>query len=114
VNRVPINGKVLGVAYHPGKFLSANLDKASRENENNRITLQTADGRKIVFVQIAGLIARRIACWIGEGDHVKAGQRFGLIRFGSRLDMYLPADSRVLAQAGDRVKTGETIIGYLS
>ena len=114
VNRVPISGRVLKIAYHPGKFFSANLDKASEHNENNRITLQTDDGRKIVFIQIAGLIARRIVCWIKEGDEVKAGQRFGLIRFGSRLDVYLPYDSRIIAQPHNKVKAGETILGYLS
>ncbi|MBW1766783.1 MAG: phosphatidylserine decarboxylase family protein [Deltaproteobacteria bacterium] len=101
VNRVPISGRVLKIAYHPGKFFSANLDKASEHNENNRITLQTDD-------------ARRIVCWIKEGDEVKAGQRFGLIRFGSRLDVYLPYDSRIIAQPHNKVKAGETILGYLS
>lgn len=114
VNRIPISGKILRIIYQPGKFFSANLNKASEQNEKNRITLQTSDGRKIVFVQIAGLIARRIVCWIKEGDQVSAGQRFGLIRFGSRLDVYLPQDTRVLVQPGSKVRAGETIIGYLS
>ena len=90
------------------------LDKASQENEHNRITLETGDGRKIIIVQIAGLIARRIACWIKEGDEVKSGQRFGLIRFGSKLDIYLPDDTRIIVQSRHKVKAGETILGYLS
>lgn len=114
VNRIPIGGKILGILYNPGKFFSANLNKASEQNENNRITLQTGDGRRIVFVQIAGLIARRIVCWIKEGDNVRTGQRFGLIRFGSRLDLYLPGDTRIIVQPFHKVKAGETILGYLS
>ncbi|MFH1350924.1 MAG: phosphatidylserine decarboxylase family protein [Pseudomonadota bacterium] len=114
VNRIPVSGKILDTLYHPGRFLSANLDKASEENESNRITLETDDGQRIIIVQIAGLIARRIACWIKEGDEVKAGQRFGLIRFGSRLDVYLPADSQVIVQPRHKVKAGITILGYLS
>ena len=114
VNRIPMSGRVSEIVYNRGKFFSANLDKASEQNENNRITLETNNGRKIVFVQIAGLIARRIVCWIQEQDYVKVGQRCGLIRFGSRLDIYIPADSRIIIQPRDRVKAGETIIGYLS
>ena len=114
VNRIPIGGKILATLYNPGKFFSANLDKASEQNENNRITLQTGDGRRIVLVQIAGLIARRIVCWIKEGDHVRTGQRFGLIRFGSRLDLYLPDDTHITVQPFHKVKAGETILGYLS
>ncbi len=113
VNRVPIAGNISEIAYHQGKFFSANLDKASRENENNRILLETDFGHKIAFVQIAGLIARRIACWIQEGDRVGVGQRFGLIRFGSRLDIYLPKDSRLTITPGEKVKAGTTILGYL-
>lgn len=114
VNRIPVSGRISKIDYHPGRFLSANLDKASEENENNCLTLEADDGRKILFVQIAGLIARRIACWVQEGDGVQAGQRFGLVRFGSRLDMYFPEDSRITTKSGDRVKAGETVIGYLS
>ena len=114
VNRVPISGKISRISYSPGKFFSANLDKASKQNENNRITVQTDDGRKIIFVQIAGLIARRIVCWIKERDNVEAGQRCGLIRFGSRVDVYLPGDSHIIAKPKDKVKAGETILGYLS
>jgi len=114
VNRVPATGKVTTVTYRPGRFLAANLDKASEHNERNAISLEIGDGREIVFVQVAGFIARRIACWVKQGDEVRAGQRFGLIRFGSRLDLYLPGDSRVAIAPGQKVKAGETVIGYLS
>jgi len=114
VNRIPIEGTIKAVSYHPGKFLSADLDKASEQNENNRITLKTDDSREIMVIQIAGLVARRIACWIQKGDTVKTGQRFGLIRFGSRLEVFLPEDSNIVVQIGQKVKAGETVIGYLS
>ena len=114
VNRVPMDGKIINIKYNPGDFFSANLDKASEQNENNQITLETNDGRNIVFVQIAGLIARRIVCWIRQKDLVQSGQRFGLIRFGSRLDLYLPSNSRIVVQQKTKVKAGETIMGYLT
>lgn len=114
VNRIPVRGRISGIKYNPGKFFSANLDKASEQNENNIVALDAGNGQKIVFVQIAGLIARRIVCWIKERDDVKAGQRFGLIRFGSRVDVYLPAESRINIRAREKVKAGKTIIGYLS
>lgn len=114
VNRVPIAGIIQKITYNPGRFFSANLDKASQQNENNRVTLIHSDSCRIVFVQIAGLIARRISCWIKEGSRVETGQRFGLIRFGSRLEVYLPDDSKIIAQPHQKVKAGETIIGYLS
>jgi phosphatidylserine decarboxylase len=114
VNRIPIGGMIEKITYHPGKFFSANLEKASKHNENNMITLQTPNSRRIVFVQIAGFIARRIACWVKEKDRVDAGQRFGIIRFGSRLEVYLPADSKITVNLNEKVKAGETIIGYLS
>ena len=113
VNRIPIEGTIKQISYHPGKFLSADLDKASEQNENNRITLETVDAREILVIQIAGLVARRIACWINKGDTVKTGQRFGLIRFGSRLEVFLPADSKIIAQVRQKVKAGETVIGHL-
>jgi len=113
VNRIPTGGRISRILYRPGAFFAANLDKASEKNEQNAITLDTQDGRQIVFVQIAGVIARRIACWVREGDKVQAGQRFGLIRFGSRLDIFLPEGSRVAVQKGEKVKAGKTIIGYL-
>lgn len=113
VNRVPVSGKVIKISYHPGKFFSANLDKASAENENNKIILETDDGTRLVTVQIAGLIARRVVCWINENDRVTAGNRFGLIRFGSRLDVYLPQDSQITVKQHQKVKAGETKLGYL-
>lgn len=114
VNRIPVAGKIREITYRPGRFLVASLDKASDHNERNAVMLETLGGCRIVVVQVAGLIARRIACWIMQGDKVQAGQRFGLIRFGSRLDVFLPADSRVVAVPGQRVRAGETVIGYLS
>lgn len=114
VNRVPISGRVSNISYHQGRFFSANLDKASDQNENNQITIQTDEGPKIVFIQIAGLIARRIVCWINEQEYVKIGQRFGLIRFGSRVDIFLPIDTNIIIRPKQMVKAGETILGYLS
>jgi phosphatidylserine decarboxylase len=113
INRIPIAGKIDKLIYHPGKFFSANLDKASLYNENNVVMLETDKREKIVFVQVAGLIARRIACWVKPGDCVKAGQRFGLIRFGSRLEVYLPPDSIITVRKGEKVKAGQTVLGYL-
>ena len=113
VNRIPIYSKISKIIYHPGKFFAANLDKASEQNESNMISLQTENGCNIIVIQIAGLIARRIACWIKEGDVVKAGQRFGLIRFGSRLDIYLPDNTRINVKVRQKVKAGVTIIGEL-
>lgn len=113
INRVPIHGKITDVSYHPGKFFSANMDKASLCNEHNLITLETEDKKKITVVQIAGLIARRIVCWVEQGDHMETGQRFGLIRFGSRIEVYLPPESKILVKQGDKVKAGQTILGYL-
>ena len=114
VNRIPIGGGIEKITYHPGKFFSANRDKASKHNENNRITLKTNASRRVVFIQIAGLIARRIACWIKEGERVEVGQRFGLIRFGSRLEVYLPVDSQITVNLNQKVKAGETVIGYIA
>jgi phosphatidylserine decarboxylase len=113
VNRVPFAGRIADVVYHPGKFFSANLDKASQDNERNAVVLETARGEKICFVQIAGLIARRIICHVKAGDAVRKGQRFGLICFGSRLDVYLPADAVPHVQLGDRVRAGTSLLGYL-
>jgi len=110
VNRVPEDGTVTQTAYHPGKFFAANLDKASLENEHNAITIQTAEGRSICFVQIAGLVARRIICQLQKGDTVARGQRFGMICFGSRLDIYLPPDTQTEVAVGDRVSAGTSVI----
>lgn len=114
VNRIPYSGEVRAILYRKGKFLSANLDKASEQNERNAILIMTDDGREIVTVQIAGLIARRIVCWLEEGMSVKKGERFGLIRFGSRLEVFLPHDAAVTVKAGDKVRAGETTIGVLA
>jgi phosphatidylserine decarboxylase len=114
VNRAPYDGTIEKIHYHPGKFLSANLDKASAENERNEIMIRTRDGRAIWAVQIAGLIARRIVCWAGTGVHVEKGERFGLIRFGSRVEVFLPTDSRIVVHPGDKVRAGQTPLGYLS
>ena len=93
VQRIPVDGRVLAVEYRPGTFLSADLDKASEDNERNALLLETADGARVGVVQIAGLLARRIVCDVAPGDEVAAGETYGLIRFGSRVDTYLPAGS---------------------
>lgn len=113
VNRIPCSGRVVSIRYSPGKFLSANLDKASALNEKNTVLIRSDDGREIMVVQIAGLIARRIVCWMKEGMKVKKGERFGLIRFGSRVEVLLPLGSRPLVKTGDKVRAGETPIGAL-
>jgi phosphatidylserine decarboxylase len=113
VNRAPCAGKIEAINYHKGKFFSANLDKASLDNERNDINIRTENGSSIWAVQIAGLIARRIVCWVKLGDTVKKGERIGLIRFGSRVDVYLPADSRLVVKIGEKVRAGETPLGYL-
>lgn len=113
VNRAPVSGRVAAVRYNKGKFLAANVDKASLENEQNGVSIETAGGRKVVYVQIAGLIARRIVCDLDEGDAVVRGQRVGLIRFGSRVDVYLPADAALSVATGDRVRAGESVVGVL-
>ena len=114
VNRIPCSGDVLFIRYKPGKFLSANLDKASALNERNTVLIRTDGGREILVVQIAGLIARRIVCWLKEGMKVKKGERFGLIRFGSRVELFLPLGSIPLVKKGDKVRAGETPIGELT
>lgn len=114
VNRMPCSGKVKKIIYNPGKFFSANLDKASKENEQNAVYLEMEDGKEICTVQIAGLIARRIICKVQESDEVGRGQRFGMICFGSRLDVYLPKDSKLNVAVGDIVKAGTSILGELT
>ncbi|KAF0157732.1 MAG: Phosphatidylserine decarboxylase proenzyme [Syntrophaceae bacterium] len=114
VNRAPYDGTIGKISYHKGKFLSANLDKASAENERNEIMICAKDGRAIWAVQIAGLIARRIVCWTRQGADIKKGERFGLIRFGSRVEVFLPSDSRVVVKLDDKVRAGQTPLGYLS
>ena len=113
VNRVPYNGQVKEIDYYPGKFFSANLDKASEQNEHNAVSIEMETGHPLCVVQIAGLIARRIICYIKPGDQVIRGQRFGLICFGSRLDVYLPADVNLRIAVGDKVKAGTSILGEL-
>ena len=114
VNRIPHEGRVTGISYHPGKFFSANLDKASASNERNAVFLETAEGKKICVVQIAGLIARRIICKVQADDTVIRGQRFGMICFGSRLDVYLPLNTKINVSVGDKVKAGTSILGDLT
>jgi len=114
VNRLPCSGVVKAIRYEKGAFFSANLDKASKLNERNSVVVETAGGREILTIQIAGLVARRIVCWVQEGMKAVKGERFGLIRFGSRLEVFLPPDTKILVKAGDKVKSGETEIGYLS
>jgi phosphatidylserine decarboxylase len=111
VNRVPFNGQVTEINYHPGKFFSANLDKASQQNEHNAVTIEMENRKPLCVVQIAGLIARRIICYIKPGDQLLRGQRFGLICFGSRLDIYLPTDVKLNVAVGDKVKAGTSILG---
>jgi len=113
VNRSPIDGEVIKTAYKPGKFLNASLDKSSEDNERQSLNLQNQDGVNIAVVQIAGLIARRIICWTKEGRQLRAGERFGMIRFGSRVDIYLPIKTRILAIPGQRTIGGETPIAQL-
>ena len=114
VNRAPYAGKIEAINYHQGKFFSANLDKASIDNERNEIMIKTEDGRSIWVVQIAGLIARRIVCWMNPGMTIEKGERFGLIRFGSRVDIYLPEYFRISVKLRDNVKAGQTPLGFLS
>ena len=113
INRAPVGGRIARIAYRPGKFVSADLDKASEDNERNGLTIETADGVKVGVVQIAGLVARRILCWTREGTPVEAGQRIGMIRFGSRLDVYLPEGSVAVVGAKQRAIAGETVLALL-
>jgi len=113
VNRMPASGTVTRIAYRHGKFVNASMDKASDHNERNALALRLADGREMAIVQIAGLIARRIVCQVREGDSVTAGSRFGIIRFGSRTDLYLPEGVRPLVVEGQLMTGGETVIAEL-
>jgi phosphatidylserine decarboxylase len=112
-NRSPVDGEVKGHWYHRGSFLNAALDKASVENERNVLHLRTADGLDVTCVQVAGLIARRILCYVTEGAQLARGQRYGFIRFGSRVDLYLPTDVRVKVAIGDKVRATATILAEL-
>ncbi len=113
VNRAPIGGEVRSIAYRPGKFLNASLDKASEDNERNSLVLRMDDGRELAVVQIAGLVARRIVCFTREGARLETGERFGLIRFGSRLDVYLPGGVAPLVCPGQTMIAGETVLADL-
>jgi phosphatidylserine decarboxylase len=113
VNRIPCEGVVEDIQYQPGAFLVANKPEATLKNEQNALFLRTAQGAKVLCVQVAGLIARRIVCWLSPGDRVMRGERFGLIRFGSRTDTFLPLGTDLRVAVGDRVKGGETIVGVL-
>jgi phosphatidylserine decarboxylase len=112
INRAPVAGKVLERSYHPGRFLVASVDKASLLNEQNAFVLETEDQFKILLIQIAGFVARRIVCYAKAGDTLRKGEIFGLIRFGSRIDLYLPTEVKPVVRVGQHVKGGESIIGY--
>jgi len=113
INRSPIDGRIARMAYVPGKFINADLDKASEDNERQHFLVEGRNGLMIGFTQIAGLVARRILSFVKEGDQVEAGQRIGLIRFGSRVDVYLPAGTAPKVMLGQRAIAGETLIGIL-
>ncbi|WP_419176762.1 phosphatidylserine decarboxylase family protein [Desulfosediminicola sp.] len=113
VNRNPMSGTVERIVYQPGKFYAADTEKGELQNEYCGTVMKTSAGHKVAFVQIAGLIARRIICWLENGDTIKKGERMGLIRFGSRVDLYFPADSEIHVQMGQKVRAGETILARL-
>ncbi len=113
VQRIPVNGVITAVAYRPGRFLSADLDKASEVNERNSLVIASTSGEQIIVTQIAGLVARRIVCDLPAGAPVLAGATYGLIRFGSRVDTYLPAGSRLAVLRGQRTIGGETVLAQL-
>ncbi len=113
INRTPCEGLVKAISYSPGKFLVASRTEATLQNEQTAILIETDAGCRILCVQVAGYVARRIVCWLSEGERVERGERYGLIRFGSRMDLYVPAGTQVWVKAGDRVTGGETIIGVL-
>jgi len=113
INRVPFSGKILELRHVPGKFLDARDEHASCENERTTVVLEAVSGVRLAFVQIAGLIARRIVCYPKTGDHLERGKRYGLIRFGSRVDVYLPVEVQVLVKLGDTTISGETVLARL-
>ena len=114
VNRAPIAGRITKISYRPGKFLNASLDKASVDNERNSMVIEMEDGRQIAVVQIAGLVARRILCEVEEGQALETGERFGMIRFGSRVDVYLPDGVQPLVALGQVMISAETVIADLA
>ena len=113
VNRIPCEGTIEDIVYQPGRFLAANRPDATLRNEQNALMIRAARGAKVLCVQVAGLLARRIVCWASPGERVACGERYGLIRFGSRMDLYLPRRTGLRVRVGDHVKGGETIIGDL-
>ena len=113
VNRLPLDGEVERIVYTPGSFYAANTDQGGLANEHCALILNTKKNFRYAVVQIAGLVARRIVCWVEKGDRVERGNRFGLIQFGSRVDIYLPQQLQVEVRSGQRLKAGETVIGYL-
>ena len=112
-NRSPVDGEIESLKYFPGKFINADFDKASTENERNAMVIKLANGQKLTVVQIAGLIARRILCYVKPGEQLSRGERYGFIRFGSRVDIYLPINSEILVTIGDNVKATETILAKI-
>lgn len=114
VNRSPVSGVVERVEYVPGKFFAANLDKASTDNERNLVVIKSDEGHRIAFLQIAGFIARRIVCHVRAGDRLRVGQRYGMIRFGSRMEIFLPENSQVRVKKGDAIQAGHTVVAVIS
>ncbi|MDH4321398.1 MAG: phosphatidylserine decarboxylase family protein [Desulfobulbaceae bacterium] len=114
VNRFPFSGEVKKIHYSPGRFYSADTERGALHNEYCAVTMETETGRRMAVVQVAGLIARRIVCWVRPGDRLERGERYGLIRFGSRVDLYLPLQTQLEVKIGQKVRAGETVLGYLS
>ena len=113
VNRIPFSGTVQEVCYTPGRFVNASFDKASEHNERNALAIKTDNGAVYKVVQVAGLIARRIVCKAGKGNSVQKGARYGMISFGSRLDLYLPPDTKIAVSMGRKVRAGTSVIGFM-
>lgn len=113
VNRIPCEGTVVDILYQPGRFVAANQPAATLSNEQNALMIRAANGAQVLCVQVAGLIARRIVCWVSAGEKVMCGERFGLIRFGSRVDLFLPKGSSLRVRVGDRVRGGKDLLALL-
>jgi phosphatidylserine decarboxylase len=113
VNRIPCDGTIVDILYQPGRFVAANLPDATLSNEQNALMIRAVSGAKVLCVQVAGLIARRIVCWASPGETVACGERFGLIRFGSRVDLFVPKGSILRAAVGDRVQGGKDLLALL-
>lgn len=114
INRTPCAGRVMAVAHTPGKFIVASRAGATLENAQTAVLIETDNGARVLCVQVAGYVARRIVCWLTEGERVERGERYGLIRFGSRMDLYLPLGTAVKVRAGDRVRGGESVVGVFA